>query len=50
MKRLKIDWKDVVELICKTYHIKNLKLMQRYGYEADGPIPTDPEYVEGELE
>lgn len=46
--RLKIDWEDVVELLCRHYHIIGPKLMKRQGYEPDGVIAELPDYIEGE--
>lgn len=50
MKRLKIDWQDVVELISTFYHIKNPHFKRSHTDGGDCEILEYPEYVEGELE
>jgi hypothetical protein len=50
MKKLKIDWKDVVELIGTYYHIKNPEFKKEHSDGGACEIIEHPDYVEGEFE
>ena len=50
MKTIKIDQKEITELIEKTYNIKNIKYMKKGGYEPDSQWYDYFDYIEGELQ
>ena len=48
--QIKMITKDEIDkLICDTYGIKDIEYITTRGYEKDGPIAEEFEYVQGEI-